>query len=739
MVEQVKYDYELFVSYAKADEDWVKGYLLKTLNGASIQYIEESGFPLGAIKLKEFEFAIKQSKRTLLVISPEYLGEGLEEFIRLMATTHDLDKQTSSVIPLIYKETSLPMSLGILKGLRATTEKEQESAIVQLLADLEREVPRTKPSPCPYPGMRAFKIDEDKLFFGREDEINKLVASLEKHPFIAVIGPSGSGKSSLVLAGLIPALKQGQLKEYSEWQIEIKRPVEDLQAALEKVLTQGEQTESNPLLFVVDQFEELFTIARDKAQLCQENLLKLIAIPHIYVVLTVRADFYEELMTSPIWSEIVDYRLEIVLLKGDKLRQVIKQPAENIGVFVDPALVQQLVMDMDAAEDKGVLPLLQETLRLSWKNLKVCFLPLSAYQSLLTLGDGQKTGLQVAIALVADQAIKDLKVEPEKQKAIARRIFLRLIQFGQGRPDTRRQQLQRDLQSVDDDPELFNQTLEHLAKCRLLTVSRDKKKQQKVVDLAHEALISGWPTLQDWITYRQKAEKVRRRLEAQAQEWIRLGQGQGGLLDPIELEEAEPWLRSSEAKELGYSQSLWDFITASQQAIQAEIAKLHKAKQRRNRLIIASLGIILVGSMIWGIYPIVLKQIHIAVLKTQLNQGRHGNRSSDVYGDLDKQFTDGLRTTYQILMLDTEADSNRNGLLDSPDEVKSIPCDILQELQNAWQKATQGRCGFYGEDGVFSASPNCQKELRGQNLTMTLFPFPPSQSYMSKHLQACKI
>lgn len=754
-----EWTYDLFVSYVEADKNWVEGYLLDALKNAKIRYTLESAFALGVPRILEFERAIRQSQATLLVISEAYLADDLTRFTDILAQSYGEQVGTWPVIPLTLQDgLKLPPRLGMLTGLKASKAEEWDASIDRLCHQLKLPPPPPPLKPaCPYPGMRPFSEHDEGCFFGRDGEIDELLNRLRLERFRTVIGASGSGKSSLVFAGLIPKLKQSGLFGTGQWCIRSfrpgKSPLANLQAvlggdvtALEVRIDQLLSTESDAqrLLLVVDQFEELFTQGGAEATTFQETLLRLMEIPNVYLILTVRADFYPDLMGSLLWEKMSPHRFEVLPLNTTGLKQAIVKPAEGVDVYVDPVLVERLLVD--AKGEPGVLPLIQETLVLLWEKLKRRFLPLSAYELLVlsrpdygATPNQPRTSLQVAIAYRADAALAALGTE--KKRAIACRIFLRLIQFGEGRPDTRRQQLEDDLRSFEDNSQLFDETLEYLASPsrRLLTFSGEEGGQERKVDIAHEALISGWPTLQDWITYRQKAEKVRRRLEAQAQEWIRLGQGQGGLLDPIELEEAEPWLRSSEAKELGYSQSLWDFITASQQAIQAEIAKLHKAKQRRNSLIIASLGIILVGSMIWGIYPIVLKQIHIAVLKTQLNQGRYGNRISDVYGDLDKQFTDGLRTTYQILMLDTGADSNRNGLLDSPDEVKSIPCDILQELQNAWQKATQGRCGFYGEDGVFSASPNCQKELRGQNLTMTLFPFPPSQSYMSKHLQACKI
>lgn len=848
--------YEVFVSYAEADRAWVEGYLLEALEQAEVRCMYESSFALGVPRLLAFERAIKQSKRTLLVISPDYLADGLNEFITAMGQSYGQDTNTWPVIPLIRQPVPLPPRLGMLVGLKATNEKEQESAIAQLCADLKRPIPPPAPSPeCPYPGMKPFGLGDSDRFFGRDGEIEELLESLRLHPFITVIGPSGSGKSSLVFAGLIPALQESRLFGSGEWRIQSMRPGETPETTLRQALTEGAQ-EAARLLLIVDQFEELFTLAKEEAVPFQESLLKLAKTPDVYLILTVRADFYADLMTSLLWQEIQNYRLEVVPLNETGLRQAILKPAETVGVFVEPALVERLVTD--AAGEPGVLPLIQETLVLLWQRLERRFLPLRAYEALVLprtayggQETGQKTGLLVAISRRADQAIKDLKDDPEKQKAIARRIFLRLIQFGEGRADTRRQQSVETLRATTDNSVLFNKTLTHLVNRRLLTPSGDDRSSTQKIDLAHEALITGWPELQKWISGRRQAEDTRRQLAAKAEEWRN---GKRGLLDEKnELPEAENWLSSPDANDLGYDEVLPALVAASRKAIEeaecqkqeqaqrelqliqerlAEEKKARKADKARNQVIIGALGIILSAGSVsfffsWqqqqktleakrviqdqslGIevptpelaktlpqfleeanelsrqpeqvnramayYRKILreanklrkdkkvnldqkisesaqdsltkliKQNSLPTLETQLSLSRpiigHQINGTE-YIDLEKQFTPGaLQTTYKILMSDTGADTTesgtRSGVLESQDQANQIPCEILQEIEETWQRHTVKQCSFYGDKGIDSENTKCAALNRG-TLANRVLPIE-GVFLLDKRIKSCSI
>jgi WD40 repeat protein len=319
-----------------------------------------------------------------------------------------------------------------------------------------------------------------------------------------------------------------------------------------------------------------------------QYLQSLLKVPHCYMVLTVRADFYPELMTCLLWKTIQKHRQEVVPLDEAGLREAIVKPADSVEVFVETALVERLVAD--AAGEPGILPFVQETLALLWERLERRFLPLMAYEALVLPrqaynwdGDKPLTGLQVAMANRADATLADLE-----DQAIARRLFLRLIQFGEGRPDTRRQQSVAALRSADDDVEQFNTTLEHLVAQRLLTRSAIESEADGQVDIAHEALINGWQQLQQWLKERRQAELTRRQLETKVAHWEGLKRA-GGLLDVVELAEAKNWLDRSDAKELGYSEDLLTLLQASRAAIEAterekEIAAKKLAEQRDQAL-----------------------------------------------------------------------------------------------------------------------------------------------------------
>lgn len=447
------------------------------------------------------------------------------------------------------------------------------------------------PTPdCPYPGMAPFSEAQKEFFFGRDREIAEATARLRQHPFLAIIGASGSGKSSLVNAGVIPALRKSRRAGAGEWEIKTMRPSDRRtpsgqaapMQALAELLDLTPQSPSLPLspsphlptstLLFVDQLEEAFTLAAaDEAQAFLEALGALIGQPNLAILLTARADFYPELMACALWPAIKGNRLELPPLGDDELWAAIVEPANRVGVTVDEALAVRLIAD--ASGQRGVLPLVQETLVLLWDQVAERQLGLKAYQALARDG---RSGLQVAIDRRASVVYDNL---PAAAQPIARRIFLRLVQFGEGRADTRRQQTAAELRASGDDPALFEQTLATLTASRLLTASGAADDPDRRLDIAHEALIAGWPRLQEWLGQRRAAEQTRRRLETKATEWLRTGQ-RGGLLDEYELQEAEGWLTSEDAGELGVSRDLVDLVTASKDVIAQAAAEQEAQRQR---------------------------------------------------------------------------------------------------------------------------------------------------------------
>jgi len=452
--------------------------------------------------------------------------------------------------------------------------------------------------PCPYPGMLPFSAADSQYFYGRENEIMHMVQLLRHQRFMMVIGPSGSGKSSLVYAGLLPKLVRSQYFDKNFWLIRSMRPGSFPNDTIAQILgTKDNGGEFKPdslatllethkpaqrLLLLVDQFEELFTqVGREQQARFIATLQALRASESCALVLTLRADFYPDLMNSYLWPVDASQRVEVATLRGGALREAIERPAADVGVSIENKLVDQLLMD--AADEPGVLPLLQEAMGLLWDDLDQHKLSYIAYERLSRVtgeSSGKHSGLAVAIAMKADATLAELN---PSQQAIARRIFLRLIQFGEGRADTRRQQPITSLRATNDPEDEFEKTLEQLTANRLLTLSGGDDDNPSVVDISHESLIDSWSRLQDWADERREAELIRRRLEGKALEWVRLGKGSGGLLDVAALPEAERWLVSADAQDLGFDVTLPELVKASQQALKAAEQAREDAREKELR------------------------------------------------------------------------------------------------------------------------------------------------------------
>jgi WD40 repeat protein len=601
---------DAFISYSDADHGWVEGVLLPAMTAAGIRCHHQSLFALGKPRLLEFEAAVRTSDRTVLVLSPAYLSDETLQFVDMLAQHYGQATGTWPVIPILYRPVTVPLRLRSLVSLDATDQALWPSVLERLCRDLNgrRLSEPTRPL-CPYPGMQPFTRDSPFPFFGRSAEIDDVVLALRSHPFLALIGASGSGKSSLAFAGVLPALQRTDLFGQGSWLISSFRPGEtadpqvslfdrlethlggglgDTEQARRTVESLLEVTRKGPLadaarlLLIIDQFEEVYTLqqsagATKDAKVFQEAILRLSDVPDCFVLLTVRADFFGELMESPTWRQAQAHRYELTTIRPEGMRQAIIRPAESRDVFVDDALVERLLAD--AGTEPGILPFLQETLVLLWQKLRWRYLPLVDYEAMVAgRGDKFRSGLEVAMARRADAAIHTLP-EPAHEQ-VARRILLRLVQFGEGRSHTRRQQSVAQLASASHDRPVLDTTLQHLAKHenRLLSLGghaparEDKLDDHLTVDLAHDKLITGWPTLHDWIVERRDAEEKRRRFESKADEWHSLGRQKfgGGVLDAAELREADIWLSSSDAEDVGHSDTLRDLVRVSRRWVRLQ-------------------------------------------------------------------------------------------------------------------------------------------------------------------------
>jgi WD40 repeat protein/transcriptional regulator with XRE-family HTH domain len=499
-------------------------------------------------------------------------------------------------------------------------ELEKEPALLarlmELAAAMDREDAPASGSP-PFKGLQYFDEADADLFFGRETVVAGLLARLGASPssdppthFLAIVGASGSGKSSIVRAGLIPALRWNHPS--SAWHIHVLtptgRPLESLAASLTREAESVSATatliddlahdprslhlfvrrmlgagpglpgnerqlgaapsaspDARQVLLVVDQFEELFTLCRDETErrAYVDNLMAA-AEPGgtTSVVVTLRADFYAHCAPYDSLREAMAREQEYIgPMTADDLRRAIEEPLRRGGWAMDPGLVDVLLEDVHG--EPGALPLLSHALLETWHRRRGRTLTLSGY-----LASG---GVRGAIAETAEAVFQD-QLTPQ-QRAIARRIFLRLTELGESEAvaDTRRRVTFDELISNPEDAPALRETLTMLADARLITMDKD------TAEVAHEALIREWPTLRGWLEDDRESLRFHRHLTETAREWSASNREQGMLYRGARLAQAREWAaeHSDEMNDLER-----EFIDASQASAEREVAEREAQRDR---------------------------------------------------------------------------------------------------------------------------------------------------------------
>ncbi|HET7504841.1 MAG TPA: TIR domain-containing protein [Kofleriaceae bacterium] len=573
-----------------ADEDaaFVDGELLPMLGLPEGRVLRSSELPFPAFIEQAIAASVRRSRLTLAVVSPAYLRDRWAGFAELLARNLHDDGSGGSLVPLLLADCDVPDILAQHAMLDCRTPPSRAAAATRLRERLGLPAPADEPIACPYPGMRPFTAAIASRFHGRAGEIAELVGRIYAgERDLYVIGPSGSGKSSLIAAGLIPRLiasdRDGRfaVRTVRPGERPMQRLVEalacDLDGVAGAVARLLERETCERLLVFIDQLEELFAQA-DAGE--RERFVRALGVlradRRCHQILALRADFYGALMSSALWADIEGRftRLEVGPLRRDAMREAIVAPARHAGASVEAALVDRLVDD--AATEPGALPLLQEALVVLWEARSHRLLRLASYEA---LGSEGRSGLAVALARRADAVLHDLA--PAQQR-LAQRIFLRLVSFGDDRPDTRRQQPRAALAASGDDARAVDAVLDRLIEDRMLTTDATAG-GAPLVDLAHEALITGWPELQRWLLARRDDEQHRRLLELHAAEWARRGRGVVGLFDAVELGEAERWIAGDTAREIGYSDELSQFLAASRAAIDKAERHARRAREDRER------------------------------------------------------------------------------------------------------------------------------------------------------------
>ena len=586
----------VFVLVAEEDEEWVAGVLMPTLDSSGVS-AEHSGELVRAEFRKDaIQTRLLRADRVVIVLSHAYLRDVHPEADALVAYV-EAERNLASPLGLPVqreRDIDLPLRFRMYLIIDASRAELWDVALAEVCRAIGVErAPIGRPPPCPYPGMRPFSREQEDLFFGRDGEIEAVISGLRRQRFVAIIGPSASGKSSLALAGVAPRLRHHGLDGGEGWHVETLRVGRDPVAELSLATGRWRAAPSRrPLLLVIDQLEELYAPAVADAREFEDALAALVDDPDIHVVVTVRADFYPNLMSGHLWPLISRSRVEVVPLTGHGLREAIRAPARARSVVVAEALVERLAAETEG--QPGLLPFLQETLVTLWGALDHRLLTLEAYES---SGDRAGTSaVQQAIRRVADDAVGEIEANHPGAERLVRNMLVSLVQFGQGRPDTRRQVPVADLAGAAPDQTIFDSVFTTLVERRLVTVDQGADGTQ-VADLSHEAIIRGWPTLAAWIEEDRAAEAAGRRLHAEAEEWRERetgGHPDVGLLQSLDLEDARRWLAAAADEGRGVDPLIRRYVDASAAA---------ESRRRRSRRL-AVIGTFAVLVLVAGVLAV---------------------------------------------------------------------------------------------------------------------------------------
>ena len=454
--------------------------------------------------------------------------------------------------------------------------------------------PKLDDSLCPYVGLDTFRESDDSVFFGRTRLVGELISKLKNSRFLAVLGSSGSGKSSVVRAGLIPELKKGALPGSAEWKffppmvpgshplINLARLIMPPEADGAQAEMEAESYRQNPVhlpevvtqrfntsvVLMIDQFEEVFTLCTDEVarQHFVDNLIALCQAPKAAhrVILTMRSDFEMNIARLPALQELFERdAVRITPLTAGELREAIEAPAARIGLKFEEGVVNALLSD--TLGEPAALPLLQFTLLKLWEKRERNRVTWEAYKK---LGGGRQ-----ALAHSADRFYN--RLIPEEQVTM-RRILLKMVRPGEGLEVTSNRVPRASLYQKSEANDRIDRVLERLIKARLVRASEGDMAADNQVEIAHEALVRNWPLLVEWLEQDRVELRQRQRLTAAAEEWQRLNRDPSALWRGVLLEEVHRYDDLNQLEK--------EFVEAGYEAQQAEMRKLENQAAKLRRL-----------------------------------------------------------------------------------------------------------------------------------------------------------
>jgi WD40 repeat protein/uncharacterized caspase-like protein len=503
---------------------------------------------------------------------------------------------------------------------------------------------------CPYMGLRAFSEEDSQFFFGRETLSLKILNELTRQPFLALVGASGSGKSSVLYAGVLAKLRRGKhVPESEAWWIRSFRPGNrPLEALIRRLIDSGTEKEqayqqqqlerqfaegkegfvgwlrSRPepmVVLAIDQFEEIFTLASaEERQQFLDLILEALdyASDRFKLIITLRTDFIAPCLEIPALAQLLQASSVLVppYLSQDDYRQIIVNPAEKVGLKVESELIEVLLQELSHAS--GDLPLLEFVLEQVWENRQPGKLTLQVYQQ-------QIGGLKGALEKKAQAIYESMDAQTQ---ACARWIFLALTQLGEGTEDTRRRVLKSELIVAKYPASLVEETLQILTSAKLVVVcleaeaipigqSRDSsgyfpkpekllqtQAQEITIEVAHEILIRHWSTLREWLQENRERLRVQRQIEQAAWQWKQNNKQPDFLLRGVQLASAEEiYLKYADELSTDVRQFIESGLQAREESQRQTKRQLRRAQ--RTAIIIALLAI---AATIFGVLAYRQKQ-----------------------------------------------------------------------------------------------------------------------------------
>jgi WD40 repeat protein/serine/threonine protein kinase len=524
------------------------------------------------------------------------------------------DVGTGTPVQLDAMETGIldPQETGVLEDYRSFPtsdfrEQDFEGEVIKTMA-LIGEGPSN-----PYKGLRPFEEADADTFYGREELVRRLVSAFEnpEKRFLALIGPSGSGKSSVVKAGMMPAFRRGAVKGSQKWfmtsMVPSDDPFREMSEALMRVARhlpddwgtmlrkspQGlyklldlilpidgkedkEEKESSELLLFIDQFEEVFTQSEDEESrvLFLGSLWYALNQPNsrLRLIITLRADFYDRPLYYPQFGELLQKNTEVVLpLNLQELEAAILRPAHTVGLMIEPALTNAILQDVQG--QPGALPLLQYALTEMYERREGHRL---GYEEYVAIG-----GISGALAKRAEEIFYNRL--DDKEQSLARQLFLRIVTIDENGTAVRRRIVWSELMAGVENRESLAMVVDAFSRHRLLTTDRDPVTRSPTVEIAHEALINGWQQLRQWIEQNRAALQKRQELRSEVDRWLGNSREKSYLASGVRLGEFEGLVNNTL---LALRPEETDYI---QTAIETREAGIRRTKQINAALTVFSI------------------------------------------------------------------------------------------------------------------------------------------------------